>query len=115
MSQYTTIDEYILQFPNNLQQKLNSLREHIKQCVPQAKEKISWSMPTFFINTNLIHFAQHKNHIGLYPGAQAIAHFLDVLTNYKHSKGAIQIPNDMPLPFELITKIIKFNLDKNSN
>lgn len=110
---YKTIDEYILQFPKDLQLKLNSLREYIKQCVPQAIEKISWGMPTFYYNGNLIHFAQHKNHIGLYPGPEAIEHFKDELIEYKYSKGAIQFSNDSQLPYELINKIIKFNIERN--
>lgn len=70
-------------------------------------------MPTFYLKGNLIHFAAHKKHIGLYPGAEAIEYFTKDLQTYKTSKGAIQISLNQPLPKELITKIAKFNIERN--
>mgnify|MGYP000932167405 CR=1 FL=1 len=70
-------------------------------------------MPTFYLKGNLIHFAAHNKHIGLYPGAEAIEYFIKDLQTYKTSKGAIQISMNQPLPKELITKIAKFNVERN--
>lgn len=108
-----SIDEYIANFPPNTQKTLIELRQAIQKAAPEATEKISWGMPTFYLRGNLIHFAAHKNHIGLYPGAEAIEHFIKDLQTFKTSKGAIQLPVDKSLPLKLITKITKFNIERN--
>lgn len=100
-----TIDEYIQEQPENIQPLLHQVRETIKETLPDAKECISWRMPTYKGKRNLIHFAAFKNHLGIYPGEQAIVHFKEQLSSYKTSKGAIQLPYSKPLPLELIRDI----------
>lgn len=109
------IDQYILQYPLEFQQKLQEIRNIIKEAAPEATEKISWRMPTFYLNGNLVHFALHKTHIGFYPGAEGVEQFKSKLGDYKYSKGAIQFPLSKPLPKELITEIVKFRVGENSN
>lgn len=109
-----TIDEYIVQFPPELQERMQALRAVIKETAPDAAEKISWQMPTFYLNGNLVHFAAHKNHIGLYPGPSGVENFQDKLSGYHNSKGAVQFPNDQPLPFELIKEIVAFRVLENT-
>ena len=109
---FQTIDEYISACPVESQDRLTELRELIKKHAPKAIEKISWSMPTFYQNGNLIHFCLHKHHIGLYPGAEAVAYFKEKLTDYKTTKGAIQLLLDKPLPKDLIEEIVKYNTSK---
>ena len=84
------IDAYIANQPSNLQPLLLNVRSAISRVLPDATEKISYQMPTFWRGRNLIHFAAQKNHLGLYPGAEAVVHFAPRLTGYKTSKGAIQ-------------------------
>jgi len=102
------IDEYIAAQPENVRPLLQSIREIIREAVPESVEKISWQMPTFWMGKNIIHFAAFKKHIGLYPGSEAIEYFSDHLTEYKTSKGAIQLPYDKPLPLPLIAEITKW-------
>lgn len=110
---FSTIDEYISSFPAEQQTKLNELRQLVKSCAPdETTETITYKMPTFRYNGNLFHFAQYKNHIGLYPGSAAIEHFANELAAYKTSKGAIQISIDSPLPTDLIRQIITFNIEQ---
>lgn len=106
----SNIDEYISGFPKEVQLLLQEIRLTIKKAAPLAIEKISWGMPTFFLNGNIAHFAAHKKHIGFYPGAEVIENFKEALLTYKTSKGAIQFPLDKPLPLDLVTKIIKYNI-----
>ncbi len=110
---FATIDEYIAQYPAELQSVLNELRGVIRRAAPDAQEKISWQMPTFFQNGNLVHFAVHKHHIGFYPGAGGIEAFADRLGEYKTSKGAVQFPIGKPLPYALIDEIVKFRVKEN--
>jgi uncharacterized protein YdhG (YjbR/CyaY superfamily) len=110
---FQTIDEYISVFPNNVQTILQTLRTVIKEAAPDATEKISYAMPTFYLNGNLVHFAAYKNHIGFYPTPSGIENFKEELSQYKNSKGAIQFPIDQPLPAELISKIVKFRVKEN--
>jgi uncharacterized protein YdhG (YjbR/CyaY superfamily) len=112
---YKNIDEYIRTCPVELQERLRELREVIKKNAPRAMEKISWNMPTFYQNGNLIHFLQHKHHTGLYPGADAIEYFKEKLVDYKTSKGAIQLPTGKPLPKDLIEELVKYNVCKIQN
>lgn len=107
-----TIEEYIASCDEGIQTKLTTLYQLIKSLAPELKEKISWGMPTFYKNHNIIHFAANKNHIGLYPGSEAIEFFADRLEAYQTSKGAIKIPNNMDFDKELIRDIIIFNLQR---
>lgn len=108
-----TIDEYIAQCPPELQNTLQQLRKVIKRAAPEAEEKISWQMPTFYLHGNLVHFAAHKHHIGFYPAPTGIETFKQRLAQYKSSKGAVQFPIDKPLPFELIEEMVAFRAAEN--
>ena len=110
MNKAKNIDEYIGSFPKDIQKTLEQLRATIKKAAPAAEEKISYAMPTFVLNGNLVHFAAYKNHIGFYPSPSPIEVFKDDLTGYITSKGAIQFPIDQPLPLDLITKIVRFRV-----
>lgn len=108
-----SIDEYIKQFPEDIQILLNELRMIIKEKAPTATEQIKWKMPTFFLNKNLIHFSAEKRHIGLHVGGSAIEHFKSRLDGFKFSKGTIQLPYDKPLPKGFIEEIVGFNVMEN--
>jgi uncharacterized protein YdhG (YjbR/CyaY superfamily) len=110
---FNSIDEYIGQFPSEIQDILTTLRKVIKESASEATEKISYQMPTFAVHGNLVHFAAFKKHIGFYPAASGVAAFTDKLVEYKTSKGAIQFPIDKPLPYELIREIVEFRVDEN--
>lgn len=100
-----TIEEYILSQPEEAQPYLHQVNAVIKSSLPEATEKISWSMPTYWKGHNLIQFAAFKKHIGIYPGSEAVAAFAEQLKDYKTSKGTIQLPYSKPLPLELISEI----------
>jgi uncharacterized protein YdhG (YjbR/CyaY superfamily) len=110
---FQTIDEYIKTFPDNVQAILQKVRQAIKETAPDAEETISYQMPTFKMNGNLVHFAGYKNHIGLYPTPSGTEAFKKELSAYKSGKGSIQFPLDEPIPFSLIKKIVKFRVKEN--
>ena len=99
------IDEYILKQDEGVQPRLNAIRDTIRAVIPDAVEKISYQMPTYWKGRNIIHFAAFKNHIGLYPGGEAPSVFADRLKGYKTSKGTIQFPMNKDLPLDLIADI----------
>ncbi|HEX2907344.1 MAG TPA: DUF1801 domain-containing protein, partial [Phototrophicaceae bacterium] len=107
---FQSIDDYIATFPAEIQTILQTLRATIKAAAPEASEKISYQMPTFALNGNLVHFAAFKNHIGFYPAPTGIEQFAEELARYEGSKGAIRFPIDQPLPLDLITRIVKFRV-----
>jgi len=107
------LDEYIGQFPQNVQNKLQKLRSVINAAAPESTEAISYQMPTFRLNGNLVHFAAYKNHIGFYPGPSAISTFYGELTAYGLSKGTIRFPIDEELPYDLIIRIVKYRMTEN--
>jgi uncharacterized protein YdhG (YjbR/CyaY superfamily) len=102
-----TIDDYILQQDENVQPALREIREIIHSAIPDAEERISWSMPTFWKGKNIIHFAASKKHLGLYPGGEATTVFAEDLKEYDVSKGTIRNPWSSPLPADLISRIAK--------
>lgn len=110
---FTSIDEYIATFPEETQKILEQIRATIKAAAPEAQEKISYQMPTFFLNGNLVHFASFKNHIGFYPVPTGIEEFKKELAAYPQGKGSVQFPLDKPMPLGLITKIVKFRVREN--
>jgi uncharacterized protein YdhG (YjbR/CyaY superfamily) len=110
---FTTIDHYINSFPEEVKTILFKVRETIKNSAPNAEEKISYAIPTFTLNGNLIHFAAFKNHIGIYPGPSGINAFKKELTEYKTAKGSIQFPFNKPIPYNLIAKIVAYRVEEN--
>jgi uncharacterized protein YdhG (YjbR/CyaY superfamily) len=111
--EYKSIDEYIRQFPSNVQEILEKLREIIKKTAPEAEETISYQMPTFKLHGNLVHFAAYKNHIGLYPVPSGIEAFKRELAPYIAGKGTIRFSLDSPIPYDLIEKVVAFRVKEN--
>jgi len=89
------------------------IRATIKKAAPESEEKISYGIPTFTLNGNLVHFGAFKNHIGFYAAPTGHATFAKELSKYKSGKGSVQFPLDEPMPVKLITKIVKFRVKEN--
>lgn len=104
------IDAYIASFPEDVRAILEKVRATIRKAAPGAEETISYQIPTFTLNGNLVHFAAFKNHIGFYPGPTGIEAFKDELSAYKGAKGSVRFPLDKPIPLALISKIVKFRV-----
>lgn len=108
------IDEYIARFPKDIQAILQKIRQIVKKAAPGATEKISYQMPTFYLNGNLVHFAAFKNHIGFYPTPSGTAKFKKEISGYQAAKGSIQFPLDQPIPYDLIRQIVASRVKENS-
>ena len=113
-SDHKSIDQYIRSFPASTQKLLKELRAIIREAAPAASEKISYQMPAFFQNGNLVYFAAYESHIGLYGGLSAIRASESELVNYKSGKGTIRFPVDQPIPVELVRKIVELRVRENS-
>ncbi len=107
------IDEYIAGFPPEVQAILQKIRQTIRKAAPDAEETISYQMPTFTLKGNLVYFAAFKEHIGFYPVPTGIEKFTKELSVYKQGKGSVQFPLDQPIPYGLISKIVKFRVKEN--
>src|SRR5215510_9260146 len=110
---FASTDEYIASLPEDIQKIIQEVRATIQAAAPDAKEKISYQMPTFDLKGNLVHFAAFKNHIGFYPAPRGIEAFKDELSVYDGSKGTVRFPLDKPIPYALIGKIAKFRAQQN--
>lgn len=108
------IDEYIAAQDESIQPRLNDIRSVLRAALPEAEERISWSMPTYWKGRNIVHFAASKKHLGIYPGDEAVAEFEEELADYDVSKGTIRIPYDKELPAELIKRIAEWCYGKNA-
>lgn len=107
------IDEYIARYPEDIQEILEKIRMTIREAAPEADERISYQMPTFALEGNLVHFAAYKNHIGFYPTPSGIEEFEEELSRYVGGKGSVKFPLDKPIPYDLITKIVRFRVNEN--
>lgn len=113
MHDVSTIDEYIALYPKEVQVILEKFRALIQKVAPQAKEAISYGIPTFKLNGNLVHFGAYKKHIGFYPAPRGIEAFKKELTDYLGGKGTVQFSLDKPIPYDLIRRIVKFRVEEN--
>ena len=113
MTDKTIIQKYIEEQDAAIQPRLLEVYETISSAIPDAEERLSWGMPTFWKGRNIMHFAPAKRHIGLYPGSETIVAFADRLKEYKTSKGTVQLPNNRDLPLELIAEIAKWSYENN--
>lgn len=107
------IDAYIGKFPPETQKFLRQVRAAIRRAAPQATEKISYAMPAFELNGNLVYFAGYENHIGFYATPSGHAEFTKELAKYKMGKGSVQFPLDKPMPLKLIEKMVRFRVKEN--
>lgn len=108
-----SIDEYIAACPKDVRKMLKELRKTIHAAAPEATEKISYQIPTFYLEGNLVHFAAFKDHISFFPTSSGIEAFKKELSVYKGAKGTVQFPLDQPLPLTLIGQIVKFRVKEN--
>jgi uncharacterized protein YdhG (YjbR/CyaY superfamily) len=116
---FTSMDEYIATFPDDMQKILKELRSTIRSAAPDAEERISYGMPTFRLNGKyLIYFAGWKNHVSIYPVPSGSDEFNTNIAPYIAGKGTLKFPLDKPVPYKLITQMVKLqiadNLEKNS-
>jgi uncharacterized protein YdhG (YjbR/CyaY superfamily) len=109
-----TIDEYVSMFPDDIQEILEKMRQIVRASAPKAEETISYQIPTFKLNGNLVHFAAYKDHISFFPTSSAREAFRKELSKYKGGRGTIQFPLDEPIPFDLVRKIVKFRVKENT-
>jgi uncharacterized protein YdhG (YjbR/CyaY superfamily) len=107
------IDAYIAAFPEDVQAILKKIRSTIQNAAPDAEETINYGIPTFTLKGNLVHFAGFKKHIGFYPTPTGIEKFKKELSVYEGAKGSVQFPLDKPIPYALISKIVKFRVKEN--
>jgi len=104
------VDQYISDFPRDVQIRLREVQSLIKSLAPKAQEVMAYGIPTYVQTQNLVHFAGYKHHIGFYPGSAAIVHFAKDIAKYKNAKGSVQFPLSEPTPFKLIERMVKYRL-----
>jgi uncharacterized protein YdhG (YjbR/CyaY superfamily) len=113
MKSYKNTDEYIKNYPADVQVLLTQLRTIILKVAPKAEEAIKYGIPTFVLNGNLVHFGGFKNHIGFFPGASGVKEFKKELSAYNTTKGTIQFPLNEKIPAGLVARIVKFRVKEN--
>ena len=107
------VDAYIAGFAPSTQAVLQKIRQTIKAAAPQAEETISYQIPSYKLSGVLVYFAAFKNHIGLYPPVAGDAKLLEQLSAYAGPKGNLKFPLNQPIPYDLITQIVKLKVKQN--
>ena len=106
-----TIDEFISQYPPEVQTILQKIRALIQKSAPGAEEAMAYGIPTFKLNSkNLVHFSAFKEHIGFYPTPAGIEKFRKELSAYEGAKGSVKFPLTKPVPYALIGRITQFRV-----
>ena len=113
MKKFRTVDEYIDSLPEHSATRILQIRNAVRQVAKNAEENISYNMPAFFQNGNLVYYAAFKNHVSIFPHPAAIEEFNKELKGFETSKGTIKFPNDQKLPITLIKKIVAFRVKEN--
>jgi uncharacterized protein YdhG (YjbR/CyaY superfamily) len=109
------IENYIQQFPENVQEILQHMRKLIHDNAPNADELFAYGMPAYKLNKKpLVYFAAYKNHIGFYATPSGHSQFKVELSTYKQGKGSVQFPLNQPIPYKLIERIVKFRVKENN-
>ena len=108
----TSIDEYIAAFSPEVQSILQRIRMTIKKAAPDAEEKISYQLPTFTLKGHLVYFGAFKKHIGFYPPVRD-KKLKRETSIYEGEKGNLRFPLDKPIPYTLISKIVKARVREN--
>lgn len=109
-----SVDQYILAFPADVQERLNIIRSLVLSMAPAAIESMAYGMPAYKLNGKpLVYFAAFKHHIGLYALPSGHAAFSEKLSKYKQGKGSVQFPLDEALPIELISEMVTFRIEEN--
>lgn len=112
---FTTVDDYIASFPEDMQAVLAKVRSAIRKGAPGADEVISYQIGAFKLHGAVFHYAGWKQHYSLYPtSASLLATFGDELSAYDvGDKGTIRFPLDKPVPVRLITAMTKHRAKEN--
>ena len=108
---HKSIDEYHQVFPEDVQERMQIIRELVHKAAPGAEEVISYQIPAFKLGKKfLIYYAAFAKHLTISnPWSEALlAEFAAELKGMKVTKSAIQLPADKPLPTDLINRILKF-------
>ena len=108
-----TIDDYIAGFPVDLQEILQKIRMTIREAAPDAEETISYQMPAFKLKGTLVYFAAFKKHIGLFPPVTGDEKLMSEVSAYAGPKGNLRFPIDKPIPYALISEIVKVRVKEN--
>lgn len=108
MKEKNVIDAYIDEFDGDIKERMIKIRTIINKILPEATEKMGYNMPTFHWHENVVHFAASKTHIGFYPTPSGVDYFKTLSSDYKTSKGTVQLPNNKPIPYDLIEKTVLF-------
>lgn len=110
---FEKVNDYFTAYPEEVQELLWQARKVIREEAPGAEETISYGIPTFKLNGNLVHYAAFKKHIGFYPAPVGMEQFKKQLSAYVQGKGSVQFPVDKPMPLELIREIVRFRVAQN--
>lgn len=111
---FSSVDEYISVFPEDVQEIMQKIRGIILITVPDAWEGISYGMPTYKLSGKvLVYFAGYKKHIGFYATPSGHENFAKELSQYKQGRGSVQFPLDKPIPYDLIAEITAFRAAEN--
>ena len=108
---YPSVDQYILAYPEEIQEILAKIRSVIRKKAPDALESISYGMPAYKLRGKpLVYFGAFRTHIGFFATPSGHMEFAEEFSKYKHGKGSVQFPLNKPIPYKLIEQVVEFRV-----
>jgi uncharacterized protein YdhG (YjbR/CyaY superfamily) len=103
----SVIQDYLKNVAEPKKSELERVSKLIASAVPESEEVITYGMPGYkYKGKYLISFGAFKNHMSIFPGANATTDLEKELAPYRQSKGTIQFTNEHPLPDDVIQKLV---------
>ncbi|HUK14049.1 MAG TPA: DUF1801 domain-containing protein [Thermoanaerobaculaceae bacterium] len=107
------VDAYIAGFAPQVRRVLERVRRTIRAAAPGAEEVISYGIPAYRLQGILVYFGAFERHIGLYPPIRGDAAIERAVAPYAGEKGNLRFPLDRPIPYGLVTRIVKLRVRQN--
>ncbi len=109
-----TVDAYISEAKAAHRPLLKELRETIQQAAPEAKELISYQIPTFQQHGPICAFASFNNHCSLFLMSTAILEkFEKELEPYFVKGVTLHFTKENRIPLSLVKKMVKLKVKEN--
>jgi len=108
------IDQYFRQLSPEALPIMENIRQLVKSKYPEAKEQISYQMPSFKLHGVLVWYAAFANHYSVFFGPTVLAPFLEEIKRYDTTKSAIRFKYNEQLPSDLFLRILCYSYKLNS-
>ena len=105
------VDAYLETVPDDARAILTELRATVRALVPDATERVSYGVPTFFRNGALVSYAAQARHCSLYVQSPGLVRRLAAqLAGVGVAGATIHFTPESPLPRHIVELVVRERL-----